>query len=226
MQTEKTNLVILPSRGRPDKINDALDALKDHSRISDFIVAIDDDEADLYPRVEGITYEVNPRLRMNGTLNLVATKYASKYKTVYFLGDDHVVRTPGWDELLYAPIEARGYGLSYGDDKFQRQNLATAVMMSTNIIEILGFMSPPKLVHLYMDNFWMSLGRALNCLDYVPQAVIEHMHYAAGKSVKDDRYAEVNSQEMYDKDKATLLEYIQTQLYDDLEKLIYGLDIQ
>ena len=226
MQADKTNLVILPSRGRPDKISDALDALKDYSHISDFIVAIDDDEADLYPRVDGFTYEVNPRLRMNGTLNLVANKYADKYETIYFLGDDHVVRTPGWDELLYAPIKARGYGLSYGDDKFQGGNLATAVMMSTNIIRILGYMAPPKLIHLYMDNFWMSLGKALNCLDYVPKAVIEHMHYLVGKSEQDAQYAEVNSGEMYQKDKETFIEYVQKQLYDDLEKLIYGLDIR
>ena len=49
--------------------------------------------------IEGVFYEVNPRLRMNGTLNLVATRYASNYKTIHFLGDDHMVRTKGWDEL-------------------------------------------------------------------------------------------------------------------------------
>jgi hypothetical protein len=220
-----TNLVILPSRGRPDKINDALEALKDNSRISDFIVAIDDDEADLYPRVEGFIYEVNPRLRMNGTLNLVANKYADKYETIYFLGDDHHVRTKGWDELLYAPIKARGYGLAYGDDRLQGKNLATAVMMSTNIIRILGYMAPPKLIHLYMDNFWMNLGQALDCLDYVPQAVIEHMHYLAGKSEQDAQYAEVNSSEMYQKDRETYLQYVKDGLKYDLEHLVVGLGI-
>jgi hypothetical protein len=220
-----TNLVILPSRGRPDKINDALEALKDNSRISDFIVAIDDDEADLYPRVEGFIYEVNPRLRMNGTLNLVANKYADKYETIYFLGDDHHVRTKGWDELLYAPIKARGYGLAYGDDRLQGKNLATAVMMSTNIIRILGYMAPPKLIHLYMDNFWMNLGQALDCLDYVPQAVIEHMHYLAGKSEQDAQYAEVNSSEMYQKDRETYLQYVKDDLKYDLEHLVVGLGI-
>jgi hypothetical protein len=221
-----TNLVILPTRGRPENAARCVDYLKENSSISDIVIAIDDDQSDLYPRIDDVTYEVNPRLRMNGTLNLVANKYADKYETIYFLGDDHIARTPGWDELLYAPIKDRGYGLSYGDDKFQRQNLATAVMMSTNIIKILGFMAPPKLIHLYMDNFWMSLGQALNCITYVPEVVVEHMHFAAGKSVKDEQYAEVNSQEMYDKDKATLMEYVQTQLKGDLEKLIVGLVVK
>lgn len=220
MQTDNSNLVILPTRSRPDKAALCVAALKEKSRISDIVVAIDDDQADLYPRLEGVTYEVNPRLRMNGTLNLVANKYADKYETIFFLGDDHVVRTDGWDEILYEPIKARGYGLSYGDDRLQGQKLATAIMMSTNIIRTIGYMAPPKLIHLYMDNFWMSLGQALNCLTYCREAVIEHMHYLAGKSVADEQYLDVNSQEMYRKDQESFVDYIQSDLKTDLEKII------
>ena len=71
-----TNLVILPTRSRPESAERCINALKEHSVISDFCIAIDDDQADLYPRLDGVIYEVNPRLRMNGTLNLVANKYA------------------------------------------------------------------------------------------------------------------------------------------------------
>jgi len=155
----------------------------------------------------------------------VARKFAPSYKSIYFLGDDHIVRTEGWDELLYASIKERGYGLSYGDDLLQGKQLATAVMISSNIVEILGYMAPPKLIHLYMDNFWMSLGQALNCLTYVPEAVIEHMHYVAGKSEKDEQYAEVNSSEMYKKDQDTFVEYVKNDLKSDLEKLIVGLKL-
>lgn len=215
-----TNLVILPTRGRPENAARCVDFLKENSSISDILIAIDDDQSDLYPRIDDVIYEVNPRLRMNGTLNLVASKYADKYESIFFLGDDHITRTKGWDEKLYEPIKARGYGLSYGDDKFQGKNLATAVMMSTNIIKTLGFMAPPKLIHLYMDNFWMSLGQALDCINYVPEVVVEHMHFAAGKSEKDEQYAEVNSSEMYKNDRETYLEYVKNELKGDLEKLI------
>lgn len=220
MQANKTNLVILPSRGRPESVERGVKALKEHSRISDICVAIDDDQSELYPRLEGVIYEVNPRLRMNGTLNLVANKYADKYETIYFLGDDHLVKTPGWDEILYESIQARGYGLSYGNDLLQGQKLATAVMMSTNIIRAIGYMSPPKLIHLYMDNFWMSLGQALNCIKYEQRAIIEHLHYVAGKAVNDLQYQEVNSPEMYKKDQETFIEYVKTDLKTDLEKII------
>ena len=218
-----TNLVIIPSRGRPDNIARTVEQLQLHSKISDICVAIDDDEADLYPRIDNVIYEVNPRLRMNGTLNLVANKYVDKYKTIYFMGDDHVVRTEGWDEKLYAPIKARGYGLSYGDDLYQREKLATAVMMSTNIIKPLGFMAPRKLIHLYMDNFWMTLGQALDALDYVSEATIEHMHYLNGKATQDAGYAEVNSSEVYSHDRQVYEEYAANQLKDDVLKVAASL---
>ena len=218
-----TNLVIIPSRGRPDNVARTVEQLQLYSKISDICVAIDDDEADLYPRIDNVIYEVNPRLRMNGTLNLVANKYVDDYKTIYFMGDDHVVRTEGWDEKLYAPIKERGYGLSYGDDLFQREKLATAVMMSTNIIKPLGFMAPPKLIHLYMDNFWMTIGHALDALNYIPEAIIEHMHYLNGKATQDEGYTDVNSSEVYTHDKIVFDEYAANQLKDDVLKVAASL---
>ena len=148
-----TNLVIIPTRGRPDKAKTAFDALKAHSRISDFMAGLDDDDTAYYPELDGVIIEVNPRLKMNGTLNLLVSKYQDKYETITFMGDDHLVRTEGWDEKLYAPIKERGFGIGYANDLFQGANLPTMVMMSTNISKSLGFFSPPKLIHLYMDNF-------------------------------------------------------------------------
>lgn len=214
-----TNLVVLPSRGRPEKAHTALSLLREHSCISDICLAIDDDQSDLYERQDDIIYEVNPRRRMNGTLNLVATKYAKDYQSIFFLGDDHLVRTPAWDVKLFAPIKKRGYGLSYGDDLFQGQALATSLMMSTNIIEILGFMAPPALIHLYMDNFWMHIGQSLQCLDFVPDVIIEHMHYAINKSAVDSQYLEVNSAEMYAEDRKSFELYCKNHLWDDMHKI-------
>ena len=88
-----TNLVIIPARGRPDKAQVAFDAFKELSKISDFLIGLDDDDADNYSEIEGVIREVNPRLRMNGTLNLLVKKYQDKYETITFMGDDHIVRT-------------------------------------------------------------------------------------------------------------------------------------
>jgi hypothetical protein len=215
-----TNLVIIPARGRPDKAKTAFDALKDLSKISDFMIGLDDDDAHNYPEIDGVIREVNPRLKMNGTLNLLATKYADKYETITFMGDDHLVRTEGWDEKLYEPIKARGFGIAYANDLFQGENLPTQVMISTNIIKELGFMAPPKLIHLFMDNFWKVFGQVLGCLDYKADVVIEHMHFMAGKSASDEQYLEVNSKDVSNHDALAFKEYAETQLKDDAIKVL------
>jgi hypothetical protein len=213
-----TNLVIIPSRSRPESIERAVKALKENSIISDICVAIDDDQADLYPRLDGVIYEVNPRLRMNGTLNLVANKYADKYETIFFMGDDHLPSTHQWDHFLSGAIASKGYGLAYGNDLFQGKNLATAVMMSTNIIRIFGFMAPPKLVHLFMDNFWMLLGMDLDAIWYFDDVIIEHLHFLAGKSQVDAGYIENNSNDVGIADRQELARYIESTYQADLAR--------
>ena len=220
-----SNLVILPTRSRPDSAERCINALKEHSVMSDFVIAIDDDQADLYPRLDGVTYEVNPRLRMNGTLNLVANKYADKYETIFFLGDDHLVQTPNWDEYLSKAIAHKGYGLAYGNDLLQKQNLATAVMMSTNIIRAVGYMAPPKLIHLYMDNYWMILGQRLGTLWYFDNVIIEHLHPVAGKTSWDEQYMEANSNEVGNADRQELHRYMEEEFAGELEKITKALGL-
>ena len=215
-----TNLVIIPARGRPDKAEFAFHELKRFSKISDFMIGLDDDDADNYPEIDGVIREVNERLKMNGTLNLLATRYADKYETITFMGDDHLVRTDGWDEKLYEPIKNRGFGISYANDLFQGENLPTMVMMSTNIIRELGFMAPPKLIHLFMDNFWKVFGQVLGCLDYKGDVIIEHMHYMAGKSKVDAQYQEVNSSDVSKHDALAFKEYAETRLKDDAIRVL------
>lgn len=213
-----TNLVIIPSRSRPDSIDRAIKFLKETSIISDFCVAIDDDQSDLYPRIDGVIYEVNPRLKMNGTLNLVANKYADDYETIFFMGDDHLPQTMQWDHFLAGAIASKGYGLAYGNDLFQGKNLATAVMMSTNIIKSFGFMAPPKLVHLFMDNFWMLLGMDLDSIWYFDDVIIEHLHYLAGKSTADAGYLEVNAPDLSNADRVELQRYMTEEYPADLAR--------
>lgn len=215
-----TNLVIIPARGRPDKAQIAFDALKEHSKISDLLIGLDDDDADNYPEMDGVIREVNPRLRMNGTLNLLVKKYQDKYETITFMGDDHIVRTENWDGLLYQGIKERGYGISYANDLFQGANLPTMVMMSTNISKSLGFFAPRRLIHLYMDNFWKLFGQITDCLEYHPDVIVEHMHYMAGKSQVDAQYQEVNSSEVGQHDAEVFREYCTYELKDDAIKFL------
>jgi hypothetical protein len=211
-------LLIVPTRGRPSKSIEFYDEFKKTSTITDLVFGLDDDDVE-YPRIDGVLYEVNPRAMMNGTLNLIANKYADQYEYIAFMGDDHRPRTPGWDVELVNSIKDIKHGIAYGNDLLQGRNLPTAVLLKSSIVKILGFMAPPAMKHLYLDNFWKDMGIELHSLFYRDDIIIEHLHFAAGKAVKDAGYAEVNSSEVFNHDRLAYLNYMTTQMSDDIEKL-------
>ena len=211
-------LLIVPTRSRPDKSIEFYEAFKDNSSITDLLFALDDDDVE-YSRIDGVLYEVNPRMGMNGTLNFVANKYANQYKYIAFMGDDHRIRTKDWDKQLVATIAGLKNGMVYGNDLLQGINLPTSILIDTEIVRKLGYMAPPQQKHLYLDNFWKDLGASLGTLRYNPNVIIEHMHFTNGKAEQDALYSEVNSQEIYHHDKIAYDYYVANQMESDLVKL-------
>lgn len=214
----KELLVIVPTRGRPNKSVEFYEAFKENSDLgfTDLLFGLDDDDIE-YPRLPGVLYSVNPRLRMNGTLNKLALENAACYKYIAFLGDDHRVRTKNWDRILANSIQ--DFGLAYGNDLFQGRALATSVMMSSNIISELGYMAPPELIHLFLDVFWMQTGQALKKITYHHNVIIEHLHPYAGKNEMDSGYWECNAKTLHDKDQESYKRYKETRFESDMEKL-------
>lgn len=213
----KKVLLVVPTRGRPEASLNFYEAFKGNSQITDLMFGLDDDDAESYPRIENVLYEINPRMGMNGTLNHIASKYADKYDYIAFMGDDHRIRTAGWDVTLTNAIG--DLGLAYGNDLLMGESLATAVVMSSNIIRAIGFMAPPKQKHLYLDNFWMEVGKRLGRLHYRGEVIIEHMHFSVGKSEKDALYEETNSSNMYDADRVAFEEYMSQSFEEDIKKI-------
>ena len=110
-------------------------------------------------------------------------------------------------------------GLVYGNDLLQGQNLPTQVAMTTDIVQILGYMVPPSIRHLYVDNFWLQLGRKLGRLKYLDGVIVEHMHPGAQKADWDEGYTRVNEQGMWDADKKAYRKYMAARFQTDLAKL-------
>jgi len=217
----KELLIIVPSRERPDNITGLIDAWRETtSGNSELLICLDEDDAPNYSIPEDVSLMVRPRMRLGPWLNYAATTYQSPnpIQFIGFMGDDHRPRTPDWDRAIVEPLRNR-LGVSYGDDLFQRQNLATAAFMNKKIVDTVGYFCPPKQTHLYLDDYWMSLGRSLGNLAYVPDVVIEHMHFSLGKSEPDRLYLEVNSGEMYTHDFNEYDSFVHGQFITDMEKL-------
>jgi hypothetical protein len=216
-------LVVVPSRGRPRNIAALADAWTATQATADLIVAVDDDDPTCgeyfdvvasHPRFDLV---VGPRLGMVGSLNKVAVAHCEMYDAVGFMGDDHLPRTAQWDQRVCEALAEIGTGIVYGDDLLQGERLPTAAFMTSDIIRTLGWMSPPGLRHLYVDNAWRSLGCALEALRYLPDVVIEHMHPVAGKAESDAGYEAVNASEVWQLDKAEYRRWLSDDCENDAE---------
>jgi Glycosyl transferase family 2 len=214
------NLVVLvPSRNRPQNIADLIKSFDETETESDLIVIVDDDEPqmDAYLQLGCDVFMVEKRGKgMAKPLNFAARHFAHKYRHFAFLGDDHRPRTKHWDNTFINALDELGTGLVYGNDLLQGENLATAVAITGNIVHALGGMVPPDMIHLYLDNFWMTLGKDLNALRYIPEVVLEHLHPIAGKAQWDEGYQSVNAEEVYSADKKALDDYLASDSYSEL----------
>ena len=207
--------MIVPSRGRPQNIAVLLDAWRDTaSGSSRLLIAVDDDDPELdhYQKLDiragDVELVVGPRMRMGPTLNTLAVARAGQHFAVGFMGDDHRPRTVGWDVRFVEALEELGTGIVYGDDLLQREALPTAVVMTSDIIRALGYMAPPGLIHMYLDNAWLALGKQTGRIRYLPDVVVEHMHPFAGKAPMDAGYAEVNASRVYAHDQSVFAEWL------------------
>ena len=218
-------LTIIPTRGRNENAIRLFEAINATADFTEVVFAIDADDVKTYNGLMDETAGLNnvkvviaDRMGMNGTLNHWALWFAPDYDYICFMGDDHLPRTGGWDTKLAEAIGTDA-GIAYGNDLLQGENLPTAVVMSSKIIRALGFMSPPALKHLFLDNFWLAMGQALGNANYVPDVIIEHLHYTNGKAEHDDRYAAVNNPEMHNGDQAIFAEYLATEFSNDVENV-------
>ena len=218
-------LTIVPTRGRCDNAMRLFEAINATADFTELIFAIDADDVAEYGDLMHATAGVNnvkiviaARMGMNGTLNHWANWMAPDYDYICFMGDDHLPITKGWDTKLAEAIGDKA-GIAYGNDLLQGENLPTAVVMSTKIIRALGFMSPPALKHLFLDNFWLAIGKALGNATYLSDVIIEHLHFTNGKAAHDERYAAVNNVEMHNGDEAIFAEYMANEFAHAVESV-------
>jgi hypothetical protein len=198
-------LVIVPSRGRPERLWAMIEACLSLSEAdTDIAVGIDSDDpaAARYEEIVGayhFAYQGGvfctkaERRTLGAWTNRIAAANTGEYRAFASLGDDHVPRTAGWDGLLLEALDNLndyGEGIAYGNDLHQGEALPTAPVISAGIVSALGWMMEPGLKHMHVDDGWRDLGQAAGCLAYVPEVIIEHQHPDAGKAVSDETYTE------------------------------------
>lgn len=203
--------VIVPTRGRPESALQVVNAVVDTRQIHDtnVVLAVDDNDPmlDLYREVadtrsDAARVEVVTGGWMVAALNEAAIRVVSdsEVTAVGFLGDDHRPRTRGWDAAYLGALAELGAGVVYGDDLLQHEFVPTQCAMSASIIRALGWMAHPSLKHMYVDTLWRDMANVANRRRYLPDVVVEHLHYINGKATEDDGYRRVNAAEVFSAD--------------------------
>lgn len=233
-------VVVLPSRGRPQRAWEAIQAIRETAALVDtrVVLAVDDDDDEL-EAYRALRWPLPHRAEVSlvvlrpdetGDLvratNTVSMRVALEDPTAIIgnLGDDHLCRTPGWDKAIAAALVKPG--IAYGDDGLQGRHLPTAPFISAAIVLALGWYALPDCRHLFIDDAWRELAGEIGVLHYLAGVSIEHMHPGAAKADWDPGYRRANSSEMVEHDKAAFQGWRRTRRFrDDIARVRHALEI-
>ncbi len=132
---------------------------------------------------------------------------------VCLLNDDHVFPTKEWDKRLIYQLNGTNF-ISCSDGwrtDGKRTLPAGATIWSGNLIRAVGYIYPPRLMHMFIDTLWMELGKYTGCWTLDESVVVEHEHATRKEEWKDDTHKKAES--FYQDDLARYLEWRQGSEY-------------
>jgi hypothetical protein len=182
-------LVMVPTRGRRAQCERLLESFTATAGPdTDLLFITDPDD----PSYEGMDWGrassavLDPRDYLTGKLNKTAMAMTDAYPVLAWFGDDCVFETPGWDKLMLATLDdLGGSGWVYPDDK-RRSDVPEHWMVSSDIVQAIGWFANPMLGHYYLDNSVAELGKRAGLIRWCPEAVVEHLHYSVAKDAQRD----------------------------------------
>jgi hypothetical protein len=159
----------------------------------DIVIVIDDTDPELEAYratfTDGRTrmLELKGRHRYTDALNHYAFTDEGRGQDILgAFGDDVLFRTEGWDDVVRRTLATPGF--AYGDDLVHGKNHPTAVFVSREIVDALGWLALPATKHQWADDGWKRLGLETGTLRFMEGVVFEHMHPAVHKAEWDATY--------------------------------------
>lgn len=191
--------ILLPTRGRPANLARFYDALVGTGSDWHLYLRLDTDDPaargydSVLPDDPRVTVRHGDRVGFGASLNeLAAVAERDGVSHVGMFGDDVVPVTPGWDKALVSALRGE-LGVAYGDDGLRDKHapdLPTHYVTQTEVYRRLGYLSPPGIKHLFLDNVARDVGRYLRNFVFVPVQV-RHLHpWVEGEHIHDSTYAE------------------------------------
>lgn len=212
--------ILCPTKSRPKAVEEVYESWKitTDGKNSQLIFIIDPESLLTYPTGYNYFHSSIDSRGMVKALNEASIYYTNGHNM--FIGDDHRFRSIGWDTIFNDLCEDT-YAILYGDDLYQGAKLPTEACLSRKMVNALGgIMCLNALKHLFVDNYWLTLGNDTQTISYVPEVVIEHCHPCIGKGEWDAQYNTLNSQEYWNPDQKALSDYLGSAEYTALVEVI------
>lgn len=195
-----TLAILLPTRGRPENFTRFVQACYATANDWQMFVRLDTDDPRA-PEYDDTLSEMDPdvcvfhgeRVGFGASLNELACHAELQgYSHLGMFGDDVEPISQDWETALMDALGDR-LGVAYGDDGLRDKHapdLPTHYVTQTEVYRRLGYLAPPTIRHLFLDNVARDVGRYLKNFVYVPVA-IRHLHpWVEGEHLHDDTYAE------------------------------------
>lgn len=180
-------IVCIASRGRPQRLWQLIRSALSTQATCKFYIRLDDDDpclAEYRKNLSGLN--IGPRVSVAQAQQECFGRYPDE-DCYAFIGDDTILRTRHWDQKL-KEVAGR-WRIAFPDDGLNGAKQATHPFIGGDFLRAIGFWALPGLTHLYTDTVWDFLGRTYGNLVYCPEILVEHMHWSAGKCVRDAIYA-------------------------------------
>lgn len=205
---------ILPSHARPDKCKRVISDMRLRGSTACGVIVIDSDDPHrwVYRGMErslpdgwSLLEFDNKRIGSAAALQH-AFKTFPNYGWYGVISDDSLVRTDGFEQEL---VRVAGkWGIASPNDLWQaredvsRSRVGSVVVFGGEFLRAIGYLTPPGFDHLYVDDVWEHLGRALGNWRTVMNVVVEHDHPLRTGEAMDATHFRVNHQDRYEHDLA------------------------
>lgn len=172
-------MILLPSRGRPQKLARFIDAYVVTQSTDPGILMTEKRDRDLYAPIKlpdnWKHVEINPSL-VGKKYNDGAFVYAPGESHYFLMADDCIPETIHWDRKL---IEAAGATkIAYGDNIMRPNPPVGHPCIGGDFVRALGWIAHPAFGHFYWDNVLRDIANSLgDTLIYVPEVITKHLHF-------------------------------------------------
>ena len=214
-------LLFCPTRGHRELRATLIDSfVGSNPQKTTLLLIYDDDQPEIgfeaipKPNVRYQMVKKGRRCGIVGPMNLA--RIDGEYATYAMIGDDLEFRDAGWEQKI---LTARKDSLVvFADQNPTLTGKGNHCFFDARIVRALGFVAPQGLQHLFVDDYYQLLGRALDSLAYV-DAGFWHNHPALLRRDWEPVTAAVNRPEIYAQDKDELRRWLAMDMPEALKKI-------